>query len=170
MFPFFALQCLRSWWGCFVPIQGSIPMKFSGALIIGTEKRELFTGSFYPLKFIDIQLIYNSGKFNVYNMMIWYTHLLWTNYFNSVAPLSSHTVTCMCGKKFKISSLTSLQVHNTVLLTIVTLLIVYLQNLLVLQLEAYTFWPTRPTTPHPQVMATTILISFDEFSFFRFLI
>lgn len=48
---------------------------------------------------------------------------------------------------FKIYSLSILQTYTTVLLTIVTTLYIMSQDLLILLLEVYTFWPPSPISP-----------------------
>lgn len=63
----------------------------------------------------------------VCSVMIWSMYVLWNDSHNKGnSYLSLHTFVCLCGKMLKIYSLNKFQVYNTVLLTLVIMLFLFI--------------------------------------------
>lgn len=92
-------------------------------------QRLFYSPALLPNQYITL---YN---FKVYNMMLWYTYVLQYDFYMKVRHTSSTShYFCVCACVYmlmyvvwtrKIYSLSNVQVHNTVLLTIVAVLYIF---------------------------------------------
>ena len=106
------------------------------------------------LLFFSPSLRYNRHitlyKFQIENVMIWYTYMLWNDSHNKVnRPITSYdynVCVCICvwWKHLRSTLLATFQYMNTVLLTIVTILNIRSTEFIHLIMEICTIWLTSP--------------------------
>ena len=103
------------------------------------------------------------NKFQVYNVMFWYTCMLWNDYHNKDSWHISHF---MYSPFFVFSKF---QVYNTMLLTVVTMPYIRPSEPVPSAMESlYTLINISPSALTPSLWQPSFYSHFHEFDFFRF--